>query len=235
MSIQEKSAEQAPVTVETKPTIAPSMAILTVIVSFILVVFGGAVIMLLFGIGPSLVFGELLIIAAPLAYMLSHKINIRDYIGIQLNGKTIALGLAFGGVLLLVDIVVSGVLTTVFGESQAVIESNKIIADLAGSPTGLVYVALGLFLAGICEEFTFRAFLLNSINRKYSFIPALLVSSLAFGLFHFDPQIVYILSTFLAGLVLGYIYYRYNSYLTNAIAHSTLNLIVLIVIVFALA
>jgi membrane protease YdiL (CAAX protease family) len=44
---------------------------------------------------------------------------------------------------------------------------------------------------------------------------------------------VYLLSTFLVGLVLGYIYHRYNSYITCAVAHSTLNLIVLTIIVLA--
>jgi membrane protease YdiL (CAAX protease family) len=107
------------------------------------------------------------------------------------------------------------------------------ISDLSGSYLGLLYITIGLFLAGICEEFTFRAFLLNTINRRYSFLPALIVSSLAFGLFHFDPQMVYIISTFLLGLVLGYIYYRYKSYVTCAIAHSTLNLIVLVILLLA--
>jgi membrane protease YdiL (CAAX protease family) len=142
-------------------------------------------------------------------------------------------GIVFGGALLLFDVAVADILTTIFGPSQAVEESSQMIIDFSGSYLGLLYLTTGLFLAGICEEFTFRAFLLDTINRKYSFLPALVISSLAFGLFHFDPQIVYILSASLFGLVLGYIYYRYNSYITCAIAHSTLNIIVLIITVLA--
>lgn len=213
--------------------VPPLAAVLSVVVSFVLLLFVGGAAMLLLGYGPGLIISELVVIVVPLGYMLSHKVNIRSYAGVELNRRVIAKGIAFGGVLLLFDVLVSGLLTTVFGESQAVVEVNGIIADLSGSSLGLVYVAVGLFLAGMCEEFTFRAFLLNSMSRRYSFPFGLIVSSLAFGLFHFDPQIVYVLSTFLAGLVLGYIYHRYNSYVTCAIAHSTLNLLVLATIVFA--
>jgi membrane protease YdiL (CAAX protease family) len=61
-----------------------------------------------------------------------------------------------------------------------------------------------------------------------------IISSVAFGLFHFDPQFVYIISTIIAGLVLGYIYHRWNSYVVSAIAHSTLNLIVLAFLLLAI-
>jgi membrane protease YdiL (CAAX protease family) len=89
-------------------------------------------------------------------------------------------------------------------------------------------------LAGVCEEFAFRAFLQNTINRRYSFIPAIIGSSVAFGIFHFDPQLVYILSAIVLGLALGYIYHRWNSYLVAAIAHSTVNLIVLVTLLLAI-
>jgi len=207
--------------------ISPLAAILAVIASFFLILFGGAASLILLGYGPASIIIELLVILVPLGYMLLKHVDIKSYVGIEIKRGTIVRGIAFGGVLLLLDLVVAGALTTIFGPSQAVEDSNKLIMDLSSSFLGLLYVTVGLFLAGVCEEFTFRAFLLNSINRRYSFVPALIISSLAFGLFHFDPQIVYTIATFSLGLVLGYVYYRYKSYVTCAVAHSTLNLIVL--------
>jgi membrane protease YdiL (CAAX protease family) len=115
----------------------------------------------------------------------------------------------------------------IFGQSEAVEESNKLIIDMSSSLEGLVLVIATLTLAGICEEFTFRGFLQNAINNKYSSGVALLASSLAFGLLHFDPQAVYTISAFLLGLVLGYVYHRWHSYTVSATAHATLNLIIL--------
>jgi membrane protease YdiL (CAAX protease family) len=211
--------------------VSPLAAILAVAAAFLLLVFVGGASAILLGYGLSLILSELLVIVVPLGYMWSKHIDIKNYVGIDIKRGTIIKGLAFAGVLLLLDFVVSTALTSIFGPSQTVAESNGIITNLAGSQPGMVSVIVALTLAGVCEEFTFRAFLLNTLNRRYSFLPALIISSFAFGLFHFDPQIVYIISTFSGGLVLGYVYHRYNSYVTCAIAHSSLNLIVLALLV----
>jgi membrane protease YdiL (CAAX protease family) len=44
---------------------------------------------------------------------------------------------------------------------------------------------------------------------------------------------IYFVYAFLAGLVLGYIYHRWNSYVTSAITHATYNLIVLAILMLA--
>lgn len=212
-------------------TVSSLATVLIVIISFLLLIFIGGAFALLLGYGPALIISELLVIIVPFSYMLSKRIDIASYIGLDIKPQTVMRGVALGGGLLLFDIVVSAVLTAVLGTSQAVEESNAIITNLSSSSLGLVSAVIGLCLAGICEEFMFRAFLLNTLNRKYSFLPALVVSSLAWGLFHFDPQLVYIISIFLAGLVLGYVYHRWHSYTTCAIAHSTYNLIVLTILI----
>jgi membrane protease YdiL (CAAX protease family) len=214
-------------------TVSPLAAVLAVIASFLLLIFVGGTLALLLGYGPALILSELLVIVVPLTYMLSKHVDIKTYIGSQIKPGTILRGVALGGALLLFDIAVSSILTPIIGTSQAAEESNTLIKNLGGSPLGLLSVAIGLSLAGVCEEFTFRAFLLNTINRKYSFLPALLVSSAAWGLFHFDPQMIYFVYAFLAGLVLGYIYHRWNSYVTSAITHATYNLIVLAILMLA--
>jgi membrane protease YdiL (CAAX protease family) len=203
-------------------------AVLVIVVTFFLELFLGSFFFLVLGSGPALVLSELLILIVPLGYMLFTHINIKRYVGLNVNPKLVLLGLASGALLLFVDIIVSAVLTAIFGVSQAVEESNTIITDLSSSTGGLIAVVAALGLAGFCEEFAFRGFLQSTLTRRYSFIPALIASAVTFGLFHFDPQLVYIFSAISAGLVLGYVYHRWNSYVVSAIAHSTVNLVVLV-------
>lgn len=226
--------EANPVEKEKAKEIPTLDAVLVIAVTFVLVMLLGAIFTLTLGTGPALILSELLILIVPISYMLVKHINIRSYIGIDVKPKFILLGLASGLAVLAVDIAVSGVLTAIFGVSKAIEESNAIIASLSASPSGLIAVITALSLAGVCEEFAFRAFLQNTINRRYSFIPAIIGSSVAFGIFHFDPQLVYILSAIVLGLALGYIYHRWNSYLVAAIAHSTVNLIVLVTLLLAI-
>jgi membrane protease YdiL (CAAX protease family) len=203
-------------------------AVVVIAVTFGLVLFLGSFFFIVLGSGPALVISELLILIVPLGYMLEKHVDVKRYVGLDVNPKLVMLGFASGALLLFVDIIVSVVLTNIFGVSQAVEESNAIITELGSSTSGLIAVIAALSLAGVCEEFAFRGFLQTTLNRRYSFIPAVFASAFTFGLFHFDPQVVYILSALVAGLVLGYVYHRWNSYVVAAIAHSTVNLVVLV-------
>jgi membrane protease YdiL (CAAX protease family) len=213
--------------------VSPSEAILVFAVTFVLFLFLGAVFVLALGIEFALVFSELIFLVVPLGYLLYKRINVKSYIGADTKPKFILLGIASGIFLLFFDVAIAAVITSIFGVSQVAEESNALLTNLSSSALGLVLVAIALSLAGFCEEFAFRAFLQNTISRKYSFVPALIVSSVAFGLAHFDPQLVYIISTFLMGLVLGVIYNRWHSYVTSAVAHATVNLVALAILLLA--
>jgi membrane protease YdiL (CAAX protease family) len=206
-------------------------ATLVMAVTFVLVMLLGSLLYITVDTGFALVLSELTILIVPFVYLLSKGVNIKRYIGLDINPKLVLWGLVSGAILLSVDIVVSAVLFIIFGESQAVIESNTMITNLIASPSGLVTVAIALGLAGVCEEFAFRGFLQSTLTRRFSFIPAVIVSAFVFGIFHFDPQFVYILSALSAGLVLGYIYHHWKSYIVAAIAHSTVNLLVLALLI----
>jgi membrane protease YdiL (CAAX protease family) len=207
-------------------TIPPLEAVVIVVATFGLLLIVGSVFFLLLGTGPAAILSELLIAVLPLGYMLARKIDVRSYVGAGIRPKTLLRGIAVGALLFFLDILISNLLVAVLGPSQTLEESNKLVADLMGSPQGLLSVLVWMSLTGVCEEFTFRGFLMNAIDRKYSFGPALFVSSLAFAVFHFDPQFVYTIAAFLMGLMLGYAYHRWHSYTANAAAHSTLNLVI---------
>ena len=220
--------EAEPLEQETVKPVPILDTVLVIVVTFFLVMFLGAILFLVVGSGPALVLSELIILIVPLGYLLFKHVDIKRYVGLDVTPKLVLLGFVSAALLLAVDIAVSIVLTAIFGDSQAVQESNNTIIELSSSPEGLISVVSALGLAGVCEEFAFRGFLQSTLTRRYSFIPALIVSAFTFGLFHFDPQLVYILSAASAGLVLGYVYHRWNSYVVSAIAHSTVNLLVLL-------
>lgn len=208
-------------------TISPLAAILSVAATFLLSLFLGAAFYVWFGYAFTLIFGELLLIVIPLSYMIYKRVDIRTYIGLEVKPKTLLFGVVLGGLLFLFDLFISAVLTSFFGVSEVVEETNSLLLNMSDSLQGLLSLTISLSLAGVCEEFTFRAFMQNALENRYSSGVAIIVSSLSFGLLHFDPQGVYIIAGFLMGLALGYIYHRWQSYVVSAVTHSTLNLIVL--------
>jgi len=220
---------------ERSATISPSVAILIIVATFVVSLLGGSALLILFGFEITLASSELFLIVIPLSYMLYKGVNIRKYIGLDAKPLKILLGVGLGIIVFSLDILISALLYHLFGPSQAIEETNATIEKISASPSGLIAVITALSLAGICEEFTFRGFLQNAINSKYSFVVALFVSSLAFGLFHVDLQGIYTLSAFLMGLILGLIYHRWRSYVVSAVAHSTVNLIALLIMLLTLA
>ncbi len=215
---------------EQQDAISPRAAILATVATFVLILFLGSAIIILLGTSMGMILGELSLVIVPLGYMLFRKVRIGSYIGFEIELKHVALGVAFGALLFFLNLIVTATLVSVFGVSQMVEESNQLVESTSGSLQGLVSVILALSLAGVCEEFVFRGFLQNTINRKYPFGVALIVSSLAFSFFHLDLQAVYTIFALLMGLTLGYIYHRWHSYVVSAMAHSTMNLIVLTII-----
>lgn len=214
-----------------KARVVPLLDVFMVItITFFLVLLLGFLFLVILGEGLALVLSELLVLIVPLSYMLIKRIDIKTYIGLKFQPKFLILGLVSSILILFLDIVVSILLTSIFGVSEAVEQSNALILNLSSSTPGLITVIAALSLAGFCEEFAFRGFLQTTLNRKYSFIPAVLISSITFGLFHFDLQVVYTFSAIAAGLALGLIYHRWKSYLTVAVAHSTVNLMVLVAV-----
>lgn len=206
-------------------------AVLVIVVTFFSILIFGFLFSFAFADGSVnglvLILTELLILIIPLSYLLYKGVDVKRYVGLDVNPQLVLWGVVAGVILFSVDIAVSASLTIFFGESQAVVETNTMLTELTASPEGLISVATALALAGVCEEFAFRGFLQTTLTRRFSFIPALFASAFAFGLFHFDPQLIYIVSAMSAGLVLGYVYHRWNSYIVAVIAHSSVNLVVL--------
>jgi len=214
-------------TEENGNAVSPIAAILIIVATFFFTLFAGGIVLSMFGYGASIIGGEILLTLLPLAYMVQRRVNIPKYVKIDASSKSIILGIALGACALFANVVVTTSLVLILGESEAIQQTNKLIVDMSSSMEGLAAVIISLCLAGICEEFVFRGFLQNAINSRYSFKTALIVSSLAFAFFHFDPEAVYTISAFAMGLLLGYIYHHWRSYTVAAVTHASLNLIAL--------
>lgn len=232
--MENESSKIAP---PTSTSVAPARisileAVLVVIVTFGLVIFLGGLLLFL-NAAVALIVGELLFLAVPFVYLLFKRINIKTFVKANFRTGFLLLGIGFGVLLLLVNVAVSGILTAIFGTSQAAEEVNRLFIEISKSPAGLVAVVASLSLAGVCEEFIFRGFLQNTISQKHSFLTSVVVSALVFGIAHFDPQLIYMIATFILGLILGSIYHRWN-YVVSATAHSTMNIIVLVALLLTL-
>jgi membrane protease YdiL (CAAX protease family) len=207
--------------------ISPTAAILIFATTFVLALFVLSAVYDLFGSYVELLIQEPLLTVLPLGYMFYKKVDIKKYVGFEVKPRTILLGVALGALVFTFDVFVSTAITSVLGPSQTVEEVNTQYLDMSSSPSGLLVLIITFSLAGVCEEFTFRGFLQTAVNSRYSFLTAVLISSFAFSLIHFDPQLIYTLATFFIGLLFGYIYHRWHSYPASAIAHATVNLILL--------
>jgi len=205
--------------------ISPLAAILVVALAFITAVFG-LPLLYLAGLPLTLpaisVVGELVIFLFPLVYMVYKKVDVGEYVMFG-RLKHFIPGLGLGIALQGISIILSLVLTYLLGPSVAIEETERLIINLARESP--IATMLFLLLPGLCEEFAFRCFLQNALARRYSLALGLIGSSLAFGLAHPDPQAIYIILTFVVGLLLGFFYSRFRSYVMVATAHATFNLI----------
>jgi CAAX protease family protein len=79
----------------------------------------------------------------------------------------------------------------------------------------------GVIAAPIGEELVFRGYLMNLWRARWGVVPAVLVSSLAFGLFHWERAV------FAApmGVIFAMVYLKYNSLWPAIWLHASYNLL----------
>lgn len=116
-----------------------------------------------------------------------------------------------------------------------VIEPVMQLLPPSHAPTGRgIYMLIALLVvAPIFEELLCRGVILEAIRRKHGGWIACVVSSILFGVMHFEPQSV--LNAFMIGLLLGYLYIRTNSIFAPIIIHFINNVIAYLFLVFGLA
>ena len=104
------------------------------------------------------------------------------------------------------------------------IHAGNLIPDL--SVISLLKLSfIMIFFVGFMEEFVFRSLIQTRLSESFGSLKGLLLTSLLFGAMHSGYGTIYeIFYTFLAGLVIGYMFQRTNSFPLIMLTHGFVNI-----------
>ncbi|MDR2009990.1 MAG: CPBP family intramembrane metalloprotease [Bacteroidales bacterium] len=124
---------------------------------------------------------------------------------------------------------------TGYAEYQSVIENienqypsiagkfSDYIENLTGDyPIGIPTFFSLVVLAPFFEELIYRGIILDGLLKRYSAVTSILISGLIFGLLHLN--LVQIIPAFVAGIFIGWVYYKTRNLICTIIIHVCMNL-----------
>ena len=90
------------------------------------------------------------------------------------------------------------------------------------SPVALILTFISIcILTPISEELLFRGYILDALNRLHGKWPAIIISSIIFGMVHFDPFTMGMAT--IGGVIYGWIRMRTGSLVPGIVAHAMWN------------
>ena len=90
------------------------------------------------------------------------------------------------------------------------------------SPVALILTFISIcILTPISEELLFRGYILDALNRLHGKWPAIIISSIIFGMVHFDPFTMGMAT--IGGVIYGWIRMRTGSLVPGIVAHGMWN------------
>ena len=90
------------------------------------------------------------------------------------------------------------------------------------SPVALILTFISIcILTPIVEELLFRGYILDALNRLHGKWPAIIISSIIFGMVHFDPFTMGMAT--IGGVIYGWIRMRTGSLVPGIVAHAMWN------------
>ena len=96
------------------------------------------------------------------------------------------------------------------------------------SPVALILTFISIcILTPISEELLFRGYILDALNRLHGKWPAIIISSIIFGMVHFDPFTMG--TATIGGVIYGWIRVRTGSLVPGIVAHAMWNTMALMV------
>jgi len=151
------------------------------------------------------------------------NLNLKDYFVWVIFGTSILLGINF----------IINITTAAIGIEAA---ENALFGIAEDNPAYILYfIPIMLFLVAPVEELFFRGILQSVLRESYNMNIGLFIASLVFGLIHIPAAggismgaLVYVITTFSLGYVLGYIYEIKKSLLIPIVIHGIYNSILLI-------
>ncbi|PTD93869.1 hypothetical protein C9439_05680 [archaeon SCG-AAA382B04] len=163
-------------------------------------------------------------VVIPISYMaIVNDKGYKEIIGFKKDNllKNIVLGILTGFLILLCVGIVNYGLIQLFDVSQ----ENMLLGQIANlGPFFALFLSLS---AGISEEIFFRGFLQNKLG--------ILTASFLFAITHAGYGIlIQISGPFVFGLIIGFVYYKTKDILIPIIAHTSLNLAVLLFTMYSI-
>ena len=166
----------------------------------------------------SMLIGYLLAFGVPFLSFHSFKKNKIGSSSFNLNieNKRIIPYLIIGSIVLLF-----GIISPIGGLIPMPEYIKESLIQLVGRK-GFYTFILMVMAAPVLEELIFRGIILEGLLKKYSPLASIIISSLLFGIAHFNPwQFV---TGFIIGIFSGWVYYKTRSLLPSIIIHAAANL-----------
>ena len=169
-------------------------------------------------------------IAILLIIMLAKKKTFKEYFSInKIDKKLIPLFILLG---ISFDLIVIGALNLI----NEISNLNQIMQEYSAKSmelfnnTNMIFsiIIIGIFVP-ILEEMAYRVLPINKLMPRVSSIMAIILTSIVFAISH--GQIVWIIYTFIFGVILSTVYIKYKSSIANILIHSSFNLTTLILMV----
>ncbi|WP_026674815.1 CPBP family intramembrane glutamic endopeptidase [Alkalihalobacterium bogoriense] len=171
---------------------------------------------------------HILLIILIIRSLKKHHISIKSVIGslsiqkhpwLQLISMKIFLFI-FSTLSIVAILYVIGLVDSTFYR-DILLEENSEIIDINRM---IVTLVIGITLVPIMEELFFRGFLLNKWGERIGVTKAVMLSSLVFGILHFDSGFI---GSFVSGIFYSFVYIKSKTLLVPIILHSFHNLLAL--------
>jgi len=156
-----------------------------------------------------------LILGLPFLFIVLYRLNLRKTLSLKMPHPG-AWPLSVAGALAVLALIMAMTDLMDFDE-----ESLKPLEKAFNELIAMVGLPLLIVIPPICEEVFFRGFLLSAFRRKRGVVPALIIVSVLFAVFHMVPA--KFLTTGLIGLWLGYLVVATGSLYPAIIAHLVSN------------
>lgn len=166
----------------------------------------------------SMLIGYVLAFGVPFLFVHSFKKNKtgRSSFNLNIENKRIIPYLIIGSIALLFGII--SPIGSLIPMPENIKES---FIQLVGQ-TGFYTFILMVIAAPVLEELIFRGIILEGLLKKYSPLTSIIMSSLLFGIAHFNPwQFV---TGLMIGIFSGWVYYKTRSLMPSIIIHAVANL-----------
>ncbi|WP_169314486.1 CPBP family intramembrane glutamic endopeptidase [Halobacteroides halobius] len=121
------------------------------------------------------------------------------------------------------DLFSSKIMSMIMSLSSTPVSKLENMVKLMQGGLGLL---IGALIAPVIEEIVFRGIIVDGIITRYSQKTAIVVSAVLFSIYHFN--IFQLLSSFVVGLLLGYIYLETRSVVVCIVTHFIYDLIPLV-------